>query len=485
MSGFSGVFGGLDLGLGVIPSLEQPLQLFILEQNLVNLWIPAFRNMSEQFTQTIVEQTLMVGVLLDAKNQLETQTLFKKLQAQAYKDYRPDLQVCAVGTNVRSLSAAEANYKVNARAIAIGLQRRDALSANISNADGHESDIMARIERFKTTYCDLNDADGNIAKMCRNTGGPRARANRDINYTNTVETWNTLNINFGDTSVTEDEEDVLALAKNIFNFYSFPRIDQKRLEQEYAKDEFQDMRSIDAMRSVAYNSFGHIVGMRAQGGGVSQPYLTQILFQLGVDVPDEFMGAGWSTNQTGQCVIPGCTPAGTSAKDAALNLLQQGMDVVTVTNIINAQFPGMNCAAYPSGPYVGCPEFYTAMGTPGVPSSWFDVQRCNAGGTSSLGSCPEFSIGPSYYAQMEFLTRKIYENPQFYTNLYTSPANVERMGVALEAIKLMQNRDRFEAALRREMLISLLLELGVRDLEEATASRLLRSTGTLFMDPIQ
>ena len=65
---------------------------------------------------------------------------------------------------------------------------------------------------------------------------------------------------------------------------------------------------------------------------------------------------------------------------------------------------------------------------------------------------------PSYYAQMEVLTKKIYQSPDFYTNLYDKPTNVDRISVSLDAIKLMQTRDWFDASLRREMLNSLLVE---------------------------
>lgn len=70
---------------------------------------------------------------------------------------------------------------------------------------------------------------------------------------------------------------------------------------------------------------------------------------------------------------------------------------------------------------------------------------------------------PSYYAQMEFLTKKIYQNPTFYTNLYDKPANVKRIRAAMRAIKLMQERDIHDALLRREMLLSLMLELRLRE----------------------
>lgn len=73
---------------------------------------------------------------------------------------------------------------------------------------------------------------------------------------------------------------------------------------------------------------------------------------------------------------------------------------------------------------------------------------------------------PSYFAQMEVLTKKIYQNPQFYTNLYDKPANVQRKNVALQAIGLMQKFDMFKSYLRSEATLSVLLELAVMDLQE-------------------
>ena len=73
---------------------------------------------------------------------------------------------------------------------------------------------------------------------------------------------------------------------------------------------------------------------------------------------------------------------------------------------------------------------------------------------------------PSYYAQMDMLTKKIYQNPDFYTQLYDTPVNVDRKGVALQAIGLMQKFDLLKSYLRREANVSLLLELSVMDLQE-------------------
>jgi len=68
---------------------------------------------------------------------------------------------------------------------------------------------------------------------------------------------------------------------------------------------------------------------------------------------------------------------------------------------------------------------------------------------------------PSYWAQMDMLTKKLYQNPNFYVNLYDTPANVKRISTSMEAIKLMQMRDWFKSNLRREMIMSVLLERSI------------------------
>lgn len=76
---------------------------------------------------------------------------------------------------------------------------------------------------------------------------------------------------------------------------------------------------------------------------------------------------------------------------------------------------------------------------------------------------------PSYFAQMEVLTKKLYQNPVFYTELYDKPVNIERKGAALQAIGLMQDRDLFNSLLRSEAVLSVLLEVLLeREQEKVT-----------------
>lgn len=73
---------------------------------------------------------------------------------------------------------------------------------------------------------------------------------------------------------------------------------------------------------------------------------------------------------------------------------------------------------------------------------------------------------PSYDAQMEVLTKKVFQSPSFYVNLMDSPANIDRQYAAMQSFGLMQQRDIFESILRSEMILSLLVELEVEGYQD-------------------
>jgi hypothetical protein len=77
-----------------------------------------------------------------------------------------------------------------------------------------------------------------------------------------------------------------------------------------------------------------------------------------------------------------------------------------------------------------------------------------------------FGENPSYYGQLEILSKKIFQSTDFFTDLYDKPANVKRKQAALNAIELMLDRALFESELRNEMLMSVLLSTALEDEKE-------------------
>ena len=85
-------------------------------------------------------------------------------------------------------------------------------------------------------------------------------------------------------------------------------------------------------------------------------------------------------------------------------------------------------------------------------------------------------VEPSYYAQLELLAKKIYQNPDFYANLYDKPANVKRKSVALRAIELLVERAIYESQIRQEMVTSVLLSARLNTPFEEASKRLVPPT---------
>lgn len=78
---------------------------------------------------------------------------------------------------------------------------------------------------------------------------------------------------------------------------------------------------------------------------------------------------------------------------------------------------------------------------------------------------------PSWMAQMDLLTRKMAQRPEFYVDLVDKPVNVARKSVALRSLSMLQKRELFKSALRSEAIISILLELAVMDEQDRALNR--------------
>lgn len=373
------LFGSLPVWAAESPqlSLDRPGQRQSLEDALNDNWMPTFPEMSDQMSAVMVHQIFGIGAILDAKHQLETQRLLGQLRAEAHKNYAGSEQMCRYGTNVRSLAATEEMARSNKRILSQMLQQRLTLRGGSVGERGRYFDLRNRFDQFRRIYCDPDENNGlmrnaNIpsASVCVTAaGGPRV--GNDMDFTRLVDSKLTLDVNFTDSNMTNDEQDVLALARNL---YSHELLDYKAddiMARQGNTTNILDMRSLHALRSVAHNSFATIIGMKSLGSGTVNQFMNNIIQELGI-------------------------PAGEVA-----------------------QYLGSN---------------------------------------------------PSYYAQMDVLTRKMYQNPVFYTNLYTKPENLKRTGVALQALQLMHDRDRFEASLRREMLLSTILEMKIRESQDVVRS---------------
>lgn len=322
-----------------------------------------FQKFTTAVRNAVIMNAELVGAALDGQNLMNTLRALEESNVETLKTYAPSESICRFGTLSRSLALSEEKGRVAQVALAERSQNRQMGHNLYASQDGPQGDFNARMKLFTSDFCDPADFGNAMSALC--SGGTDISQNADINYTRTVDTKKTLDVDFTDTSLTTDEKNIIGLASNLYAHQVFDRIDVGALKKTNKKDSqvaFLDQRSIVAKRSVAENSFNALVGLKAKGGAETATYMAKVFEKLGL------------------------------SEDAAKK-------------------------------YVGG--------------------------------------NPSYDAQMEVLTKKIYQDPAFYVNLMDGPANVSRQLTAMQSFGLMQRRDIYETILRSEMLLSLLLEMEI------------------------
>ncbi len=285
--------------MGKLDAAFRTHQNFLADTFFIDSIKPALQEFTRQMSAIATQQAFMIGTFFDAKQQMEAQRLHQELQVQAHKDYQPSKEFCYFGTNVRSMAASEEISDFNALAIN-NMQMKRHLG-NGGMAASAKQDKVSRWEQFKTTYCDVNDnswpnaeeGETGLSKVCGGGAADKERVNRDIDYTQLIDQPRTVDVAFYEKkdSPTPEEEDILALGKNLFGHDVLTRMPSNFLAEPENQKLYYALRSVAAKRNVAENSFNAIVGLKASGSksgaegneaSETRRFLAAVMQELGV-----------------------------------------------------------------------------------------------------------------------------------------------------------------------------------------------------------
>jgi hypothetical protein len=331
----------------------------------------SIKHMSQQVRQDIVANAEMVAAYFDGVNLMTALRKLGMSQVNTMKDYAPSTSICKFGTLVGSIASAEATAQSNKMVF-------QEMLANIQNQrmgtlySSPAMGINATIQRFRDKYCNNVDNATFLKGYC--SGGGDTLYNRDVDFTRVFEYPWTFQGDF--TSMSGDAQNLLALFKNL-SYIPPVFIENKDDIRSDDGTKVQDRHGLNALRSVANNTYASLTGMKVRSGTSRGDFMLKMLQKLGL-----------------------------SEQDAVKILYDR---------------------------------------------TYWDKNK------------PPPGAQPSYYAQMEILTKKIFQDPSFFADLYDSPQNVDRQKVAITAISLQQDRDFLESLRRREMLLSALLEAKLRE----------------------
>lgn len=394
-------------------------QTYIIE----NIWektvLPAMMLSAEQFSVIAMQQAMAVGMFIDAEIQLDSQRLLQELRAKTHKRYHPSVGMCEFGSLMKSVAASELKGEFQAVVLSHRSLDRQLGQSDTAGVHGGALGRFSRLVQFKDTYCNVMNKNNALNDLCDSTaqwsdsnfsGHKRGRLAKDIDYFSLVNMPKTMNIDFtNDDIVIDTDNDNFADADDVNN---------------------EDEEHLLAMVS---NLYGHDNFARLPSRLLEK--------QPGQEVSD-----AQRTYLDMRAIVAKRSVAENSLYSIAA-LKAKGNEREPVTGPSN-----------PKDPMAARPYMINVLTELGVPTTDEAIQI--------LGD------DPSYYAQMEILTKKLYQNPSFYTNLYDKPANVERKATAMQAIKLMQKFDMLESYLRNEASTSILLELAVVELQREVESQI-------------
>jgi hypothetical protein len=313
------------------------------DSKIHSAWGVGLKSMAMELTTNTLALAAPIGAFFDAYALNKTVGRIQVLQAETAQRHMPSVSMCTFPSLSKSLArgafSARATTQIFAKYMQdYDLQHVDSAGAMISN--NRDRDY---INKFRTYYCNKqqNGKDG-LADFCSTTPATN-RVNYDVNFPSFFAPQSDNPVNFTGTPSTLSfgEMDLFQLTKNLYDSNLRP-LKENIFQSADGSRPITEIRSLQAIRNVAKNSFANLVGGHARTTG----------------------------------------GAGTDA--------------------------------------------------------------------------------PSYEATMEELTKKKYQDPAFYVNLYDNPENVMRQKSAIKGIQLMQGWDIVKALHRREMLLAMLLELKLR-----------------------
>lgn len=401
--------------------------------------VPAMAAMATQMGSVAMQYTQIIGGFLDAQAQMDTQRLLRKLQFEAHKDYIPSETFCHFGTNVRSLASAEERGRHNALVLSKVSLARQVGTVGMGGDSLIISEYEGRWWQFVPNYCDPTennflDLQPASPPLVVGAGDPRTglmlacdndssfsgidlgannpnRYNRDISYTRLMDKPRTLNLDFTDTTLN-------VIAEPLASLITGPILEPG------------DEEDVIAMSKNLY-------GNRVLSRGLNR-------FSLQED------------DARKSYLILRSVAAKRSVAQATFNAM-----VALKSSGSTHEMTGVTAKPSPGGVTTVVLEeqqtrrFLAAIVEQLLPAD----PAITAGNIFDL-----IGYSPSYYSQLEILAKRIYQNPDFYAQLYDSPANVVRKKVAMKAIELMVDRAIFESQMRREMSISVLLASRLRSL---------------------
>lgn len=373
--------------------------------------IPALMGMAEEMTVVAMHQTLAIGSFFDAQMEMSNHRLLQEFQAIAHKDYQPSEAVCVFATNVRSLAATERYVDLNKSILSERSLSRHLGRLNDGAAFGVKTDLG---ERYVSPIDNEAYRSGRLMQF----------QDRYCNPEGNGGLMRFLCGNGGEGGTGEpirlnrdtDFASIVTHAKTIDIDFT-----EDLLAEEDAAAPAAGRLAPSEIDLIALskNLYGHKSPVRLSNANLT--------------------------------VAPGFVAGASESYSKSAMDYMRFRSLVAKRSVVENSFNTLIAQK--------------AKGTPAAAEYMGAILTELGMGATQINDL--LSGTPSYLAQMEILSKKVFENPQFYINLQDTPANVERQYVAVKAINLPLQWEKLQVKQRTKLLQAISLELDLMDVQKA------------------
>jgi|TARA_R110002126_G_scaffold13118_7_gene57174 hypothetical protein len=358
---------------------------------------PQLQIMTMELTAATMAFSAPLGPMFDAQSLNNTVTRMQTLSAETARNQIPAVSMCQFASLSKSLASTQVVQKETTRAVSIQNLKRTTLNKELQSSKSTNDDAKARLAQFKAKYCIGITGASEFGGLLGTICAAPAPANASAAPALGTRKRN-KDINFTQT---------LGLPKTISTaLYPGPYGPTESLSQ------------LEDIMALSKNLYGSASMSPATKDNLTPKSSETAHFNV---LKRRALQAKRNVAQHSFANYVGLKAATDRADGSELSIkphVENLLSALGVDNSANNQYT----------------DYFAKAGNGLTDSS------------------------PSYWTQMEVLTKTLYQDPRFYANLYDNPANVKRQQAAMRAIELMQERDIHETTLRTETLLSLWLD---------------------------
>lgn len=218
---------------------------------------PALKQMTTQLHTSQIDQSRVMGSMIDGKTQNEFAQDIQRRQVEARRRYEPNEMTCQIDTVARGQTRAAHTARAVTRAMAKQTQARRMAGSGTTAALGPGADQKERWEEYTSRFCDPDKG----SQGCTTAGD---LAGRHVDLPSVL--WSdkmTVDMSSADNALV-----VEALTKYLISPQSPPAIPKEVMESPAGRQAFLRLRAKTARQNTIYNAVGQMISQRMGGSGV-------------------------------------------------------------------------------------------------------------------------------------------------------------------------------------------------------------------------